>query len=996
MNKRIFTALPVLAFSIFQLNTAANDIEPTKEFYTATHVTNAIAINGDLAASEWGGVPVLADPKFAIPKGSSTNGTLVLFELCPQCIPNTPDWTGPDDQTSAVQIVWDIDNVYFGFVVTDDYHENSANSAWNGDSVQLMIADAPRTNIVALYNYALGGVEGALGAVIVEHQDLPNNRGPSPGGDPACGCPTEAVVTRNSTTKKTIYEIRLPAASLGLTAPLQAGTKFGLGMAINDGDELAPGQGGWGGLGAHSIVFGKTPEETALVTLGANFPTVDRIFLSAINPAIDAFSFRANDKGASIVAPASAKLIIDSQTVPLTASPKVGATDFAYVPATPFLPNTAHTYSIDVKDTQGNSVTDSGNFTTPRYALLTAADKVTADTSKPGFIWKVHQNNLLTTDSTDRPLNQLAGLLGQNFADPNAQGVALAAGTPGANNQLPITFEIPAVLNLNIDSSGLGDGDFTPDDQMPGIPGLSPAGPTDGIAAEITTYLEVPAGKYTLIVNSDDGFRTTTGSGDNDVFQAKLAGEFQGGRAPTDTACTIYALEAGIYPFRTVWEQGVGGGSIEWKLVKSDGTKVLLNDVANGGWKAYRAATTAALTVITAVSPAANASKVQGTDPIQAAITEGATTVNTATAQISLDGNPVATTATRAGNIVTLKHQPATAMAAGTHTAQVTFTHGGTTRTEQWSFSVPPVTLDKLHSYLARVFGTAAFTPDRGGHTAQAGDYAIDFGSGSAARSVLIPDASFVNATAANDVMTFSLWIKKHDNSDSSAFWADSPSSQAGERGFQAHTPWSDNVVYFDTAGNAPDTSRISDTITNFPAYTGDAWWTNLWHHWAFIKNVGTKQIWIDGQLFLEGPPSANSDPLPTDFTRIWLGAEGGGPDAGVVNNMHGLIDDFAVFGTALTQAQVQQLASGTLPSALPASAKPLAYWDFNDVTITRPPVAIARSGATITLSWPNATGFRLVSSDTVKGTYTDVQGVTGNSYTINNPTGTKFYYLIK
>src|SRR5207247_10731600 len=124
-------------------------------------------------------------------------------------------------------------------------------------------------------------------------------------------------------------------------------------------------------------------------------------------------------------------------------------------------------YSLDLKDTQGNSVTDSRNFTTPRYALLTAADKVTADTSKPGFIWKVHQNNLLTTDSTDRPLNQLAGLLGQNFADPNAQGVALAAGTPGANNQLQITFEIPAVLKLNIDSSGLGYGKFTTHVYMP-------------------------------------------------------------------------------------------------------------------------------------------------------------------------------------------------------------------------------------------------------------------------------------------------------------------------------------------------------------------------------------------------------------------------------------------------------------------------------------------------------------------------------------------------
>ena len=36
-------------------------------------------------------------------------------------------------------------------------------------------------------------------------------------------------------------------------------------------------------------------------------------------------------------------------------------------------------------------------------------------------------------------------------------------------------------------------------------------------------------------------------------------------------------------------------------------------------------------------------------------------------------------------------------------------------------------------------------------------------------------------------------------------------------------------------------------------------------------------------------------------------------------------------------------------------------------------------------VAWPaNAAGFRLVSSDTVKGTYTDVQGVTGTSYTIS------------
>jgi hypothetical protein len=111
---------------------------------------------------------------------------------------------------------------------------------------------------------------------------------------------------------------------------------------------------------------------------------------------------------------------------------------------------------------------------------------------------------------------------------------------------------------------------------------------------------------------------------------------------------------------------------------------------------------------------------------------------------------------------------------------------------------------------------------------------------------------------------------------------------------------------------------------------------------------------------------------------------------------MHGLIDDFALFGSALTQAQIQQLFTGTLPSALPASAKPLAYWDFNANPIAaRPTMAIVKTGTSITISWPaSATGFRLQTSTTLTGTFTDVPGVTGNSYTINNPGGTAFYVL--
>lgn len=251
-----------LAATLFPFSAPANDIEPSKEFYTATKAVNPIVVDGNL--SEWTGANVLADPRFAIPKGSGAAGQLVNFEPY-----QGGTWSGPDDQTSSVRVVYDDENLYFGFVVTDDYHENAANSAWNGDSVQLMVANATRDTQVGLYNYALGGVEGALGTTIVMHEA-------GPGG-------TTAVVTRNGATHKTTYEIKLPKAALGLDT-LGAGVKFGLGMAINDGDD-GPGQNGqkgWGGLGAHALVFGKSPSETALVTLAA--PPPPRVQNNDIEP----------------------------------------------------------------------------------------------------------------------------------------------------------------------------------------------------------------------------------------------------------------------------------------------------------------------------------------------------------------------------------------------------------------------------------------------------------------------------------------------------------------------------------------------------------------------------------------------------------------------------------------------------------------------------------------------------------------------------------------
>src|SRR6187402_1927231 len=115
--------LLALASCLTQFAAHANDIEPGKEFYSAIRAPQPIVLDGNL--SEWRGAAVLADPRFFIPKGSGTAGTLVFFEVYDAGGPGTANWTGPDDQTSAVQIVYDDANVYFGFVVTDEYHQNN-------------------------------------------------------------------------------------------------------------------------------------------------------------------------------------------------------------------------------------------------------------------------------------------------------------------------------------------------------------------------------------------------------------------------------------------------------------------------------------------------------------------------------------------------------------------------------------------------------------------------------------------------------------------------------------------------------------------------------------------------------------------------------------------------------------------------------------------------------------------------------------------------------
>jgi hypothetical protein len=553
----------------------ANDIEPGKETYTATHITSAVTVDGNL--KEWAGVPVLADPKFAIPKGSGTNGTYVLFEEY-----NGGTWSGPDDQTSAVQVAWDSDNVYFGFVVTDDYHENMSGNAWDGDSVQLMIADSTRTQQVALYNYALLGYEDNTGKFVADPNatDPTNptlvNHEAGPGGDDACGCATVAVVTRDSTNHKTIYEIKLPAASLGLTAPLTAGTQFGLGMAINDGDGYVDsvtgtvygqgasqqGQKGWGGLGAHAIVFGKTPGETALVTLGTNTPGVDKIFLSAVNPTAKSFSFRATDKGTSIVDPASAQLTLDGKVVPLTSKKTGDATDFSYTISPPLGPGTQHTYSIVVKDTQGNSVTDQDTFKTavPFFP--------TTDLPSPKVVNKAWATRWIFGPDTIPDL--LTALKEVNsVGQPGATDVSVDSTTP----------------TLDYNTGGF----MTTDNPYPDAVTGNAAWTGDNFVMLAVGNISVTTeSDYTFGVHSDDGFGlrirggqavSVSGSGAIDLADSEAVSEPN----PTgdSNTRTVYHLKQGVYRLEFLYYDNTGGDYNELYAVKG----AFQNDADTDQWK---------------------------------------------------------------------------------------------------------------------------------------------------------------------------------------------------------------------------------------------------------------------------------------------------------------------------------------------------------------------------------------------------------------------------
>lgn len=695
------------------------------------------------------------------------------------------------------------------------------------------------------------------------------------------------------------------------------------------------------------------------------------------------FTIQAYDSGAVVMNKDTVELTLNGASVTPTSVQKDGlVTTITYnLPNPPFPSGSTNYTTTTIKDQNNNTYTSSGSFVVSTFSLLTqsmALPPAQVDKSKKGFKIRTYQVDTTAAGNGMKVAEDiLAGVYGPNVANPNDPIV----GAVDAKGYYTFT----GVINLDIDGPISANGQFRDPDYpagyFPGIPGFTTVAlPNERFACEFYTALEfTTAGLYTMVVNSDDCFATYTGPNPLDPFSALKLGTFDstGGRGAADTAFQFYVQQPGLYGFRTAYQQGGGGGNIEWFMVNPNGVRVLLNDITNA-ISAYQWLPTITAAYVESVTPA-NQATAANPDVVQAVIVDGSSPIDKTTVSLKVDGVTVNATVDKVGPRTTVTYLPSPMFPGlSSHTATLSFTDTGNAVTRDWQFSVAAYTKDVVRNAFGTFIGNAKYSASAGGRTGQEGDYSLDLGTANG-NCVFVPHAEFLNIGATNDTMTFSIWVKRRGVGDSSAFWAH---AMNGGRGWQAHLPWSNNNLYFDTAGCCNADTRISLAMdaNNHPPYTGTDWWLN-WHHFVCVKNANVKEIWVDGRLFVTGDQAI---PLPLDFTDLIIGAE-----SFTANTTQGWLDDLAIYATALSPEDIAKLAGGSAPDSLAASTQLLALWNFNDAPASvQPTIGITRSGAVVSI---NYTG-KLMSSATADGVYTEVTGAT-SPYTVDTTKAVQTFY---
>jgi hypothetical protein len=169
---------------------------------------------------------------------------------------------------------------------------------------------------------------------------------------------------------------------------------------------------------------------------------------------------------------------------------------------------------------------------------------------------------------------------------------------------------------------------------------------------------------------------------------------------------------------------------------------------------------------------------------------------------------------------------------------------------------------------------------------------------------------------------------------------------------------------FYGWLGDAPGTYNLSAPISP----------NNTWQHVAavFSRPRNRLKLYINGVEMASGVPP---EMIVQNFHEVSIGSrQNAGSDAYDLN-FKGKIDDVRIYNRPLTPREVKTLSQ----------------------TGTPPQVTIARSGGTITISWPSdLAGFTLESAAALPaGTWTPVSGVANNQVQIT-PTGAPQFFRLR
>jgi hypothetical protein len=219
----------------------------------------------------------------------------------------------------------------------------------------------------------------------------------------------------------------------------------------------------------------------------------------------------------------------------------------------------ASTATTPLADDSGNRIDPdptmvtfkSGNFTGDPDTIVdlpTNSRRPIGSLTQRGFAVRVVQVGVTIVNQISVAEQMLAGTL-----------INPATGQPAVNLAVTPNYIEPTVIDYY--GNGTDTGHVLPNGAVSNL-----ASTAVNFALEVTTYLELQPGLYSMGVNSDDNFRVSPATSVNDPNNAITIGTFDGGggRAQADTFFAFNVPAAGLYPFRLVFEQGTGGWGLEW------------------------------------------------------------------------------------------------------------------------------------------------------------------------------------------------------------------------------------------------------------------------------------------------------------------------------------------------------------------------------------------------------------------------------------------------